>query len=98
MTEKQTINQLDIRGLIQLRFFQCLKSLKSTLGTLPLENSLLNRYRKYGIEFNVTAPGREPLQLYETEPKGKWTIRPRRLNDVKVEMREFSLHKAFKST
>ena len=23
---------------------------------LPLRNSLLNRYRKYGIEFNVTAP------------------------------------------
>ena len=23
---------------------------------LPLKNSLLNRYRKYGIEFNVTAP------------------------------------------
>ena len=22
----------------------------------PLKNSLLNRYRKYGIEFNVTAP------------------------------------------
>ena len=23
---------------------------------LPLKNSLLNRYRKHGIEFNVTAP------------------------------------------
>jgi len=23
---------------------------------LPLKNSLLNRYRKYGTEFNVTAP------------------------------------------
>ena len=39
-----------------LRFFPMLEILEIYIRYLPLKNSLLNRCRKYGIEFNVTAP------------------------------------------
>ena len=45
---------------------------------IPLKNSLLNRYRKNGIEFNVTAPVTNHW-LYRRSQKGSRTIRPRRV-------------------
>ena len=53
-----------------LRFFSMLEILEIYIRYLPLKNSLLNRYRKYGIEFNVDRTGNEPLTL-QTEPKGE---------------------------
>ena len=61
-----------------LRFFSMLEILEIYIGYLPLKNSLLNRYRKYGIEFIVTAPVTNHW-LYRRSQKGSRTIRPRRV-------------------
>ena len=61
-----------------LRFFSMLEILEIYIGYLPLKNSLLHRYRKYGIELNVTAPVWNHW-LYRRSQKGSRTIRPRRV-------------------